>query len=378
MILSQLSVRFFRNFSECQLVFSAGYNWILGGNGQGKTNLLEAIHVLALSRSFRTHHSRDLIQWESGQSYLGGEVRSRDSDYRLSIEHNPPSRKYCINRSRVDLLEYVGRLSAVVFSTSQVEQFKSGDASRRRLVDRGLYPLQPAHLKRVLDYGRVIRQKNSLLREGPSGYNNHSRDLLDSWNLQIAVLGAKIIKSRHGYIEKIRSKLLLRNNRFTPENLTLHYVASSEVDAGASLTQIDKQLMAMLSSARESEFRARKALIGPHRDRISMEVDGRCMQRFGSAGQQRSSLIAYQLAQMEVHFDLRGEYPLFLMDDLDAELDERRIDRLLQVLGAKTQLFITTNKPGFIRSRSVEFTADKGSKVFQVESGRFAETTSFH
>lgn len=378
MILSQLSVRFFRNFSDCQLGFSPGANWIQGGNGHGKTNLLEAIHVLALSRSFRTHQSRDLIQWESGQSYVGGEVRSRGNDTWLSIEHNSLSRRYCVNRSRVDLLEYVGRLSVVVFSTPQVEQFKSGDASRRRLVDRGLYPLQPTHLKRVLDYGRVIRQKNSLLREGPSGYNEHSRDLLDSWNPQIAVLGARIIKSRYGYIEKIRSKLLLRNNRFTPENLTLHYVASAEVDAGASLTQIEEQLMAMLKAAREREFRARKALIGPHRDRVSMEVDGRCIQRFGSAGQQRSSLIAYQLAQMEVHFDLRGEYPLFLMDDLDAELDEQRIDRLLQVLGAKTQLFITTNKPGFIRSRTAEFAADRASKVFRVEAGHFAEMTSVH
>ena len=378
MILSQLSVRFFRNFPECQLGFCPGANWILGGNGHGKTNLLEAIHVLALSRSFRTHQSRDLIQWESDQSYVWGKVRSRDRENELSIEQKALSRRYCVNRSRVDLLEYVGRLSVVVFSTAQVEQFKSGDASRRRLIDRGIYPLQPAHLKRVLDYTRVIRQKNSLLREGPSGYNNRSRDLLDSWNLQIAVLGAKIIKSRQGYIEKVRSKLLLHNNRFTPENLTLNYVASSGVDASVSLPQIKEQLMATLNNARESEFRVRKAVVGPHRDSISMEVDGRCMQRFGSAGQQRSSLIAYQLAQMEVHFDLRGEYPLFLMDDLDAELDEQRIDRLLQVLGAKAQLFITTNKPGFIRSRSTAFTSDRGSKVFQVESGHFAEMTAVH
>lgn len=378
MVLSQLSVRFFRNFSQCQLGFSAGANWVLGGNGHGKTNLLEAIHVLALSRSFRTHQSSDLIQWESGQCYLGGEVSGRDGDTWLSIEQKPLSRRYCVNRSRVDLLEYVGRLSVVVFSTAQVEQFKSGDASRRRLLDRGLYPLQPTHLKRVLDYGRVVRQKNSLLRESPSGYNNRSRDLLESWNRQIAVLGARIIKSRHGFIQKIQSKLLLHKNRFTPENLTLQYAAASEVDAGASHAEIEEQLTAMLNSARESEFRARRALVGPHRDRVSMDVDGRCMQRFGSAGQQRSSLIAYQLAQMEVHFDLRGEYPLFLMDDLDAELDEQRIDRLLQILGAKTQLFLTTNKPEFIRGRLVELTADRGSKVFHVESGRFAETASVH
>ena len=375
MILSRLSVKFFRNIQDCQLAFSPRANWILGGNGHGKTNLLEAIHVLALSRSFRTHQSRDLIQWESSQSYLGGEVRSQDHNCWLSIEHTPLSRKLSVNHSRSDLLEYVGHLSVVFFSTAQLEQFKSGDASRRRLIDRGIYPLHPTHLKRVLDYGRLIRHKNSLLKEGPSGYNKMSRDLLDSWNLQVADLGARIIKSRQGYIEKIKSKLLLEKNFFTPENLTLQYFTTQRVDAGASLTQLQQQLLEKLCENRESEFRARRAFIGPHRDQVSMEVDGKCMQRFGSAGQQRSSLLACQLAQMEVHCDLRGEYPLFLMDDLDAELDEQRLTRLLQVLESKTQLFITTNKPGFIPNQG---SAGSQFKLFQVEQGRFEEMASVH
>ena len=375
MILSRLSVKFFRNIQDCQIAFSPQANWILGGNGHGKTNLLEAIHVLALSRSFRTHQSRDLIHWESSQSYLGGEVRGQDRNCWLSIEHTPLSRKFLVNHSRSDLLQYVGLLSVVVFSTTQVEQFKSGDGSRRRLVDRGLYPLHPTHLKRVLDYGRLIKQKNSLLKEGPSGYNKVSRDLLDSWNLQIADLGAKIIKSRQGYIEKVRSKLLLQGNCFTPEKLTLQYLTSHELDPGADLAQIQQQLMEKLCENRRGEFRARRAFVGPHRDQISMQVDGKCMQRFGSAGQQRSSLLAYQLAQMEVHFDLRGEYPLFLMDDLDAELDEQRLNRLLQVLESKTQVFITTNKPAFIRSQGC---AGGQFKMFQVEMGHIEEMASAH
>lgn len=375
MILSRLSVKFFRNIQGCQLVFSPRANWVLGGNGHGKTNLLEAIHVLALSRSFRTHQSRDLIHWESPQSYLGGEVRSQDRDYWLSIEHTSLLRKFLVNHSRSDLLRYVGLLSVVVFSTTQVEQFKSGDRSRRRLIDRGLYPLHPTHLKRVLDYGRLIKQKNSLLKEGPSGYNRMNRDLLDSWNLQIADLGARIIKSRQDYIEKISSKLLLQKNCFTPEKLTLQYRASPELDSGAGLIQLQQQLMEQLCENRQSEFRARRAFIGPHRDQVSMEIDGMCMQRYGSAGQQRSSLLAYQLAQMEVHFDLRGEYPLFLMDDLDAELDEQRLNRLLQVLEAKTQMFITTNKPGFIRSQGC---AGSRFKMFRVERGHIEEMASVH
>lgn len=133
-----------------------------------------------------------------------------------------------IDDSKVNLLGYLGILNVVAFSTTHVEQFKSDAASRRRIVDRRLYPIHPSHLSRVLDYGRLIKQKNSLLRVGASGYNKINRDLLDSWNLQIADLGARIIKSRQRYIDKIKDKLNIQQNWFTPEALTVQYLPSFE------------------------------------------------------------------------------------------------------------------------------------------------------
>jgi len=370
MILSHLSVKFFRNIQESQLDFSPRANLILGGNGHGKTNLLEAIYVLAITKSFRTHQSRDLVHWDSEGFCLAGKVEGQSQKYWLAIEHSPEARKMLVNNSPSDLFEYLGLLNVVAFSTTQVEQFRSSPEIRRRLVDRGLYPLHPAHLKRVLNYGRLIKQKNSLLREGPSGYNKMRRDLLDSWNIQIADLGARIIKSRQNYIDKIADKLTIQRNCFTSDKLTIRYVSSHEIVTTGSLTEIHQQLLRKLFENRQGEFRARRATVGPHRDQIVMEVDGKSMQRFGSAGQQRSSLIAYQLAQMEVHFDLRGEYPVFLMDDVDAELDEERLNLILNILESKTQIFITTNKPAFIREQKFihnEF------KRFQVKRGHVSE-----
>ena len=372
MILSQLLVSFFRNIQDAELFFSPRANIILGDNGQGKTNLLEAIHVLSLTKSFRTHQSSDLINWKASTYYIKGEIQNKQEKCFLSIQYSHLIRRILVNDSKVNLLRYLGLLTVSAFSTIHVEQFKSDAEIRRRTVDRGLYPIHPSHLRRVLDYGRLIKQKNSLLREGSSGYNKGNRDLLDSWNLQIADLGARIIKSRQRYIDKIKDKLNIQQNWFTPETLTVQYLPSFELNTDSTLAETYDQILEKLSQESQNEFRARRSLVGPHLDQILMLVNGKLMQRFGSAGQQRCSLLAYQLAQMEVHFDVRGEYPIFLMDDADAELDEGRTNSILNVLESKTQVFITTNKPSFIRKQRF---GDSLVKTFKVEEGQIKETS---
>ena len=372
MTLSQLLVSFFRNIQDAELFFSPRANIIVGDNGQGKTNLLEAIHVLSLTKSFRTHQARDLINWKTSRYHIKGEIQNREGKHLLSIEYSHLIRRILVNDSKVNLITYLGLLTVAAFSTIHVEQFKSDAEIRRRTVDRGLYPIHPTHLRRILDYGRLIKQKNSLLREGSSGYNKKNRDLLDSWNLQIADLGARIIKSRQRYIDKIKDKLNIQQNWFTPESLTVQYLPSFELNTDSTLEETHEQILKKLSQESQNEFRARRSLVGPHLDQILMLVNGKSMQRFGSAGQQRSSLLAYQLAQMEIHFDVRGEYPIFLMDDVDAELDEGRMNSILKVLESKTQVFITTNKPDFIKKKRF---GDSLVKTFEVKQGQIKEIT---
>ncbi|MBM3801431.1 MAG: DNA replication/repair protein RecF [Acidimicrobiia bacterium] len=365
MILNCLTVSGFRNLAEQSLPFSPQLNIIAGSNGQGKTNLLEAIHVLALSRSFRTHQSRDLIRHGAVRFRVSGTLLVKNDECQLAVEQGKDGKSLLVNGSKRDVFDYLGRLHMATFASLQIEQFKAEPEYRRRLVDRGLYHLQPSHLRRMALYSRIVKQKNSLLREAASVYTKATAELLDVWDQQIAEAGAKIIQARQLYVERVREKLKVQTNGFTPEALDIKYLAANEISSTASLEDIQSQLSNRLTNHREREIRLRRSLVGPHRDEILAEVDGNAIQRFASAGQQRSALLAFNLAQMEVYFDAYGEYPVFLIDDVDSELDAQRMNQLLRVLESKTQIFVTTSKPKLIQAGSEPLL-----RQFTVVSGR--------
>jgi len=372
MVLSKLSLFQFRNYIDQQVSFSPQVNLIFGSNGHGKTNLIEAIYVLALSKSFRTHNASDLINSSFQQFHLAGEVLSEGRKFLLALEQDRNRKVLQVNNSRQDVFSYVQHLPLVAFSTIHIEQFKSESEQRRRLIDRGLWQLQPTHLKRLSEYHRVLKQKNSLLRQASSVYNKASTELIEVWNLQLADLGARIIESRSTYIDKIREKLAVACQRLTPEISDVRYIACNEITSRAILVDIKDQLHRKLIENRDREIRQGRSWVGPHRDEILVEIDGKSAQRYASAGQFRSSLLAYYMAQMEVAFEKHGEYPVFLIDDVDSELDKTRIHQLLNILEAKTQVFVTTTKPELIRlSCPVE-----RIRSFQVESGRVKEVSS--
>lgn len=370
MILTRLSLIGFRNLAEQELVFSPHVNIIAGANGQGKTNLLEAIYVLGLSRSFRTHRTRDLIRRSGTEFCLSGDLETAGQGLTLSLRLGEDGKILVINGSRRDVFEYVGHFNAIVFSSIQLEQFRTDPEHRRRSVDRGLYFLQPAHLRRMAEYSRLVKQKNSLLRNSASLYNKSTYELLDVWDVQIAELGSRIIKARACYIEKVAKRLAVQCNAFTPDSLEISYLAANQVTSTAGLVEIQSQLSQRLRENRDQELRTRRCMTGPHRDEIALTIDGSPMQHYASAGQQRSALLAYNLAQLEVYFDACGSYPVFLIDDIDSELDEIRMNDLLQFLQTKTQVFLTTTKPSLIHLTSSDFSTSS----FRVESGKILES----
>jgi DNA replication and repair protein RecF len=372
MVLSRLSLVQFRNYVEQHVSFSPHINLIFGSNGHGKTNLIEAIYVLALSKSFRTHQAADLINRDFQQFQLAGQVLAEGREFVLTLEQDRNRKVLQVNDSKQDVFSYVQHLPLIAFSTIHIEQFKSESEQRRRLIDRGLCQLQPTHLKRLSEYYRVLKQKNSLLRQTPSVYNRISTELIEVWNLQIADLGARIIESRSTYIDKIKDKLADSNQRLTPEISDVRYIACNEITPNTALVDIKGQLHKKLIENREREIRLRRSFVGPHRDEILIEIDGQSAQKYASAGQFRSSLLAYYLAQMEVAFEEHREYPVFLIDDVDSELDKTRIHQLLQILEGKTQIFMATTKPELIR-----LDCPVGCiKSFHVESGHVHEVSS--
>lgn len=362
MLLESLEAIKFRNLSG-RIDLSSGLNVFVGVNGQGKTNWLEAIGFLATARSFRTARLHEAVNFEAESAAVRGSVRESPEivrDLQVIIAGN--TKTLTVNGKKETANRYLGQLYAVAFTADELEIVRGTPESRRRFLDEGILGLHPPFVQVLSDYHRVIRQKNSLLNaagERALGLDAVAESL-EPWNEQLAKLAARIHRARVRYVERINE--VLENRLFGQEELAIGYV--SPLAKHGDLAEYEALIAERLRSRVQAELAAGHSLIGPHRDDLEIRFDGRDLRKFGSAGQQRSALLLLLLSNIAVFYATRNEYPLFLIDDIDAELDYRRIGRLLDYLAGKTQTFVTTSKESFVDRFG------RTAKVFRVEAGR--------
>jgi DNA replication and repair protein RecF len=256
----------------------------------------------------------------------------------------------------------VSELNAIVFTADELEVVRGHPEARRRFLDNGIVSIYPAYLQTLADYNRVIKQKNSLLQTARDEEYSHERtaEALAPWNEQLAALSHKIHRSRVRFVDRLNEAL--DGSFFGSEEIAIRY--RSALEGKGDLSDYAALINERLELRVGAELVAGYALIGAHRDDMEITIDGHDIRKFGSAGQQRSALLLLQLANLTVFYSQRGEYPLFLIDDFDAELDFRRISRLLDFLDGKTQTFVTTSKEGFVEKFG------SAAAVLRVESGR--------
>lgn len=346
MLLETLETHNFRN-TKGQIAFSSGLNVFSGENGAGKTNWLESIAVLALTRAFRTARLQETIKFGENEAQIAGKVRESSEiarELRVSITGN--SKILSINGKRESANAYIGQLHAIVFNADELEIVRGQPEERRRFLDGGIVGLHPPFTRVLADYNRIIKQKNALLQKASdeSLLLDKLSEALEPWNQQMTSLGAKIHRARLRFVERINE--VLEKKLFGREELTIRYASSLEEKG--DLADYENLLAERLRLRVPAEVVAGYSLIGPHRDDLEIKFDGHDMRKFGSAGQQRSALLLLLLASITVFHATRGEYPLFLIDDIDAELDYKRIGKLLEFLEGKTQTFVTTSKESFV------------------------------
>lgn len=361
MLLESLETQGFRNLWGA-IAFNTGLNVLVGENGQGKTNWLEAIGVLASTRSFRTARLQDAICFGSETALVRGDVRESPEIVReLQVMIAGNTKTVTVNDKKETVHRYLGQLHAVVFNSDELEIVRGLPDARRRFLDAGIVSLHPPFVQVFADYNRVIKQKNALLQSARDGEFSLEKvsEMLEPWNTQVAKLAAKIHRARLRFIERINE--VLEKKLFGREELSVSY--QSSLDGKGDLTDYEKLITERLSLRVQAEVVAGHALIGTHRDDMELKFDGHDLRKFGSAGQQRSALLLLQLANLTVFNATRGEYPLFLLDDIDAELDYARIGQLLEYLEGKTQTFVTTSKESFVEKFA------SAARVFKVESG---------
>jgi DNA replication and repair protein RecF len=384
MILESLEAQNFRNLGG-KITFGPGLNIIYGNNGQGKTNWLEAIHLLGRTKSFRTQRLQEVIRFGQQMAVVSGQVSSGSElqrELQITLQNN--RKTILVNGKREPLARYLGQLQVFAFTADELEVVRGMPEARRKFVDRGVTSLQPSYVQTISSFNRILKQKNRILQDAGEWTANlgEIENLLAPWNEQLVQLGAQVHKLRSQYIDRINS--VLERGLFERREIQIRYVSSLE--GKGDLSDYESLLSHRLRIRVEAELAAGKSLIGPHRDDMQVLLDGREMRAFGSAGQQRSALLLLDLAAISLYNSWHGDYPIFLIDDVDAELDEKRIRHLLEYLEGRTQTFITTSKRGHVEgflSRASIYKIDEGKVVSdEPNSERFstvfgtADTTS--
>ena len=361
MLLESIEAHNFRNLGG-EIFWGEGLNVISGDNGQGKTNWLEAIYLLATSKSFRTQKPQEAVRFGENLSVVRGRVgRAEDVHRDLQVTLQGSSKTLSVNGKRETVASYLSQLHVVPFTADELEVVRGGPDARRRFLDRGVVSLHHSYVQTLADYQRVIKQKNRLLQDISDSETNldNARELIEPWNEQVVALGAVIHRARRDYVERLGRSLEQR--LFEREEVTIRHV--SALEGKGDLEDYEALLQERLRLRLNAEIASGYSLIGPHRDDLEILFDGRDIRTYGSSGQQRSALILLDLAAISVYYSWHNEYPLFLMDDVDAELDRKRIGHLLEYLEGRTQTFITTSKNDLIKGFAAR------AKLLEVRDG---------
>jgi len=341
MFLRSIRAHDFRNL-EGEIHWGKGINVIYGNNGQGKTNWLEAIHLLAHAKSFRTRHLHEAIAFSKAAASVQGQVcRGNEIERDLQVDIRANTRQTLVNRKREPLAHYAAQLHAVWFTADELEVVRGGPDARRSFIDRGAISLHPSYAQALSSYTKVIKQKKSLLQQASEGRMRFEEvaQLLQPWNEQLISLSVQIHRSRTAYVALLNEAL---EHSLFGDTLSIRYVSS--LDGKGDLNNYEDLIAQRLQIRMQAEVFAGACLIGPHRDDLSVLFGNRNLRSFGSSGQQRSALITLDLAAISVYHSQHQDYPIFLIDDVDAELDGIRIERLLEYLDGRTQTFVTTSK----------------------------------
>jgi DNA replication and repair protein RecF len=401
MRVQSLQLANFRNYSTLDVTFSPSKNIFLGNNGQGKTNLLEALYFLSHARSHRTSTDRELVRTGEpfarvhaqlvnhhyeGRVQLEAQIKLEDERLRTVFKVNANTL-----RSRSELL---GHLPTVSFFLPDLLLLRGAPDDRRRWLDAAIVQYDKRHLVYLSEFQKVRQQKNRLLK-GPQ--EHISRDHLSAWNIQFAATGAKVIASRLTYLSMIEdlaaiAYLELSDGR---EHLTMAYQstvleglrreqASLGVEGIASTTVPDVSMLEMALAAQleakiTDEIRRGTSLIGPHRDDIRFSLDKMEAEAYGSQGQQRSIVLALKLTELKCLTAKLQEPPVLLMDDVMAELDPDRQRLLVEHIHPESQVFITTTHPSSswqaLLERQPDGDTHDGMAVFRVQQGTLATST---
>lgn len=332
--LAQLRLRDFRNYTRLDAGFSPGFHLLLGNNAQGKTNILEAVYLMATLRSFRGVGSSQMVRHGQKGYFVGGKVVGQ-GEHDIKMYWSPAERSLSLDGRPVRrLTDYLGTLRTVVFCTEDLQLVKGTARGRRRFLDLLLSQTHPGYLPLLQRYAQALRSRNALLKRPII-----DEVALESFTRELVASGQEMIRFRRELVPKFSPLARLAYRRISnhAEELRIEYQPSVKADFAVELAQ---------SRRREQSYRA--TLVGPHRDELELLLSDRPAAQFGSEGQKRTVVIALKMAQAEYLTGIHGSPPVLLIDDIMGELDAKRRGGLMPLLErshqARGQVFMTATE----------------------------------
>lgn len=359
MRVTRLLLKHFRNHTETSLTFGERINAFLGDNGQGKTNVLEAISFLSLTKSFYALGDATVLQIGSEMFEVEGTIVSDNGvEYAVRVTyHRQGEKTFTINSVKPETqASVIGRFPIVILSPENSAITFGGPAERRKFVDLLLSQIGRAYLENLLEYRRALKQRNKLLADAKY-LQTYPPDVIEPWTIAIVEYGARIIFQRQKFVQEFRSEVKKayhelvcdRGEGGVIEEPDMSYASLAGLKPGATLEEIKALLSDELQQRQAEERRRGTTLVGPHRDDVHLTLNGMSMQQFASQGQHKTMLIALKVAEFHYLKERRQEVPVVLLDDVFSELDERRSRFLLNMASRLGQTFITTTDEAVFR-----------------------------
>jgi DNA replication and repair protein RecF len=382
MFLQTLHLRQFRNYTDQTLDFSAPKTILLGDNAQGKSNVLEALELMATLRSHRVTRDRDLVLERATEGQIRATLQRATGNVEIAMTLRTNGRRsISLNQEKLRRhLDVLGQMNAVQFSSLDLELVRGGPDERRQWLDGLLIQLEPVYANILEQYQQVLRQRNALLKNQAAPEEEESDTVpvlsdnlsteLGLWDAQLVATGVRVIRRRSRVLQRLLPLAQAWHHQISGSTEWIHLNYRPNVPIDTDVPEvIQSQFLDQLQQWSGAEQQRGTTLVGPHRDEIELTINQTPARQYGSQGQQRTLVLALKLAELQLIEEIIGEPPLLLLDDVLAELDLKRQNQLLSVIGDRVQTIITTTHLGAFDSSWLS-----RSQILRVESGQIFPT----
>lgn len=358
MYIKKVKLENFRNYDNLEVEFKKDFNLIYGNNAQGKTNILEAIYLSAIGKSFQTNKDSEMIKIGKEKAKVEIEYETKDREGKITVEIADKKTFFINGIKQKKISDIIGKINIVLFYPDNIDIIKGGPAERRRFLDIMISQLKPNYIHILNKYLKTLDQRNAYLKQ--IKFDNKSKDMLEIWDESLSQLSYQIYTYRSEYIQKIKEKIKVIHNKITNCGQQDEKIEISFISSGKS----QKDFYENLLRNRENDIRKGYTSTGSHRDDFDIYINDKKVNVYGSQGQQRTSVLSLKLTELNIIQDEIGESPILLLDDFMSELDENRRNNLTNAI-ENNQVFITCTDKILVE--------EKNNTIYHIENAKLSK-----